>query len=109
MGQYDYDECTLPACGIATEYGCDYLDTVNITWINLAICAPRFIVGYTIEDAPVCDAASSVDATMVSELRVHTIANVVELFMQTFVVLQTTPIPDSVLVMWLHDPLRPCG
>ncbi|GFS57973.1 hypothetical protein TNCV_3124621 [Trichonephila clavipes] len=46
---------------------------------------------------------------MVSELRTHDAANVVELFVQTFVVLQTTPILDSELVAWLHDPLRPCG
>ncbi|GFV51668.1 hypothetical protein TNCV_1320241 [Trichonephila clavipes] len=69
----------------------------------------QFVVGYTIEDAPVCDVASRVAAVKVSELRVHTVANVVELFVKTFVVLQTTPVLDSVLVTWLHDPLRPCG
>ncbi|GFX62572.1 hypothetical protein TNCV_4867351 [Trichonephila clavipes] len=69
----------------------------------------RFVIDHTIEDLSVCDAASRVAAAIVSELRVHTYANVVEQFVQTFAVLQTTPILDSVLVIWLHDPLRPCG
>ncbi|GFX20690.1 hypothetical protein TNCV_77481 [Trichonephila clavipes] len=57
----------------------------------------------------VCDAASRVVTTMVSELKVNdAAANIVELFMQTCVLLQTTPILDSGLVTWLHDPLRPC-
>ncbi|GFX42781.1 hypothetical protein TNCV_2197381 [Trichonephila clavipes] len=46
---------------------------------------------------------------MVSEHGVHAAASVVELFMQIFVVSKTTPILDSGLVTWLHDPLRPCG
>ncbi|GFW91961.1 hypothetical protein TNCV_2152411 [Trichonephila clavipes] len=69
----------------------------------------RFVVDHTIEDAPVYDAASRVAAAMASELRVHAAANVVELFVQTLVVLQTTPILDSRLVTGLHDPLRPYG
>ncbi|GFX10386.1 hypothetical protein TNCV_1867811 [Trichonephila clavipes] len=40
---------------------------------------------------------------MVSKLRINAAANVVELFVQTFVVLQSTPILDSGLVAW------PCG
>ncbi|GFT46991.1 DDE_Tnp_IS1595 domain-containing protein [Trichonephila clavipes] len=62
-----------------------------------------FVVDHTIEDAPDCDAASREAAAMVSELRVHAAASVVELFVQTLVVLQTTPILDSGLVTWLHD------
>ncbi|GFT93701.1 hypothetical protein TNCV_499781 [Trichonephila clavipes] len=69
----------------------------------------KFVVDHTIEDAPVCDAASKVAASMVSELRVHTIANVVELFVQKLVVLQTSQILDSGLVMRQHQPLRLCG
>ncbi|GFW83235.1 uncharacterized protein TNCV_2508751 [Trichonephila clavipes] len=60
----------------------------------------RLVVDYTIEDAPVCDAASRVAAAVVSELRVHATANVVELFVQTIVVLQTTSILDLGLA---HD------
>ncbi|GFV81256.1 hypothetical protein TNCV_4772831 [Trichonephila clavipes] len=72
-------------------------------------CTQRFVVNQLIEDAPVCNAASRVTAVMVSELRVHAAANVVELFVQTLVVLQTTPMLDSELETWLNDPLRPCG
>ncbi|GFW92469.1 hypothetical protein TNCV_517872 [Trichonephila clavipes] len=39
-------------------------------------------------------AASRVAAAMVSELRVHDVVNVVELFAQTLFVLKTTPILD---------------
>ncbi|GFX13575.1 putative DD41D transposase [Trichonephila clavipes] len=67
-----------------------------------------FVVDHTIEDSPVCDAAPRVAEVMVSELRVHATANVVEPFVQTLV-LQTTPILDPELVTWLHDPLRSCG
>ncbi|GFX02522.1 hypothetical protein TNCV_727761 [Trichonephila clavipes] len=66
-----------------------------------------FVVDHTIKEAFVCDAASRVATTMVSTLRVHAVANVVELFVQTLVVLQTTTILDSELVMWPHDLLRP--
>ncbi|GFU53284.1 hypothetical protein TNCV_2953201 [Trichonephila clavipes] len=68
----------------------------------------KFIVDHTIEDAPFCDAASIVATTMVPELRVYAAASIVELFVQTLV-LQTTPVLDSGLMMWLCDPLRPCG
>ncbi|GFW29025.1 hypothetical protein TNCV_2355831 [Trichonephila clavipes] len=68
-----------------------------------------FVVDCTIEDAPVYDTASREAIAMVSELRVHAAANVVELFMQTLFVLQTTPILYSRLVTWLHDPLSSCG
>ncbi|GFT00638.1 hypothetical protein TNCV_141831 [Trichonephila clavipes] len=63
----------------------------------------------TIEDAFVCDAVSRVSAAMISDLRVNTAAKGVKLFVQTLVVLQTTPVLDSGLVKWLHDPLRPSG
>ncbi|GFX43772.1 hypothetical protein TNCV_4110511 [Trichonephila clavipes] len=36
----------------------------------------RFVVDHTIEDAPFCDAASSVDVAMVSDQRVHAAVNV---------------------------------
>ncbi|GFT47345.1 hypothetical protein TNCV_3749231 [Trichonephila clavipes] len=50
----------------------------------------RFVIDHTNEDAPVCDAVSRAN-----ELRVHAAANVVELFVQALVVLQTIPILDS--------------
>ncbi|GFT25823.1 hypothetical protein TNCV_1517881 [Trichonephila clavipes] len=68
----------------------------------------RFIADHTIKDAPVCDAVSRV-ATMASEMRVNAAANVIELFMQTLVILQTTSILDSELETRLCYPLRPCG
>ncbi|GFX89290.1 hypothetical protein TNCV_1339891 [Trichonephila clavipes] len=60
--------------------GCDHLDAVGKTWIDLEKChltirAPRFVVDHTIEDAPVCDATSRVAAAMISELRVNAAAN----------------------------------
>ncbi|GFW99537.1 hypothetical protein TNCV_3417701 [Trichonephila clavipes] len=70
---------------------------------------PRFVADHTIEAAPICDATSEVSAAMVSELRFHTAANVIEQFVQTLVVLQTTPTLDSGIMTWLHDSLRPCG
>ncbi|GFV96388.1 hypothetical protein TNCV_2869661 [Trichonephila clavipes] len=69
----------------ATKHGYSHLDAVNRTWINLkkrclVICAPSFDVDHTFEDAPVWDAASRVAASMIFELRVHSAANIVELF-----------------------------
>ncbi|GFU06201.1 centrosomal protein [Trichonephila clavipes] len=66
----------------------------------------RLVVDLTIQDAPICDAVSRAVVVMVSELRVHAAANVIELFVQTLVVVQTTPNLDSGLTAWLHDPLR---
>ncbi|GFS61604.1 hypothetical protein TNCV_4312711 [Trichonephila clavipes] len=59
----------------ATKHGCVHRNAVKRAWIHLkklrlTIHAPRFIVDCTFEDAPVCDAASRVAATMVSKLRV---------------------------------------
>ncbi|GFU78248.1 hypothetical protein TNCV_5008291 [Trichonephila clavipes] len=68
-----------------------------------------FVADRTIEDAPACDAASRVAAAMFSELRVHAAANIIELFVQTLVVLKIIPILDTGLVTGLHDPLRQCG
>ncbi|GFT52261.1 hypothetical protein TNCV_8951 [Trichonephila clavipes] len=66
---------------------------------SLAINVSTFVVGHTIEEAPVCDAPLRVAASMVSEMRgVYAVENVVELFMQTFAVLQTTPVLDSGLL-----------
>ncbi|GFV91843.1 hypothetical protein TNCV_2975151 [Trichonephila clavipes] len=116
MGQYDDDECTLSICfhHDAAKHGCDYLDTVNRTWCHLkkghfAIRAPRIVVDHTINDVPVCVAALRLAAAMISELRVHAAAYVVDLFVQILVVLQTTLILNSGLVTWLHDPLSQCG
>ncbi|GFS86217.1 hypothetical protein TNCV_660961 [Trichonephila clavipes] len=64
------------------------------------------VIDHTFENPPVCDTASSVATAMFSELRIHAYANVVELFVQTHIVLQTTPIHDSELKTWLHDSLR---
>ncbi|GFV72198.1 hypothetical protein TNCV_995701 [Trichonephila clavipes] len=87
MGQYNDDECTLlmRVYHDTTKHGCDHLNAANRTCIHLkkrrlAICMPRFVVDHNIENFLVCDAASWVAAAMVSELRVHAAANVVELF-----------------------------
>ncbi|GFX86291.1 hypothetical protein TNCV_2561731 [Trichonephila clavipes] len=76
---------------------------------RLTIRTFRFVVDHTIEDALLCYAAPRVAAVMIYELRVHNAANVIKLFVQIFVVLQTTPILSSGLMTWRHDPLRSCG
>ncbi|GFV84750.1 uncharacterized protein TNCV_4297321 [Trichonephila clavipes] len=96
------------------KHGCDILIAFNRVCINLkkrrlAICALRFVVYHTFEDAPVCDAASRIVEAIVSELRVHATTNVFELFLQALVVLQTSPSLNPGLLTRLHDPLRPCG
>ncbi|GFU65631.1 hypothetical protein TNCV_635541 [Trichonephila clavipes] len=48
-------------------------------------CRPGFVVDYTSEDTPVCDAESRVAADMVSVLRVHAAAYGNELLVQTLV------------------------
>ncbi|GFU04912.1 hypothetical protein TNCV_1290241 [Trichonephila clavipes] len=58
----------------------------------------RFIVDNTIEDVHVCDAVTKIVATIVSELRIRAAENVVEMSIQTLVVLLLTPILDSELV-----------
>ncbi|GFW66045.1 transposable element Tc3 transposase [Trichonephila clavipes] len=115
MGCFDDHERMLPTCvhHDFTIQGCAHLDTVNRIWIHLkkgllTIPAPRFLVDHTIEDIPLCDAAAGLATSMVTELRVHAAANVVELFVQTFVVLRTIPILDSGLKTFQHDPLSPC-
>ncbi|GFV31075.1 hypothetical protein TNCV_4814081 [Trichonephila clavipes] len=96
----------------ASKHVCYHLGAVNKTWIGvrksrLAIFVPRFVIDHAIQDTPLCDAASRVVAALVSKLRVHAAANVIEIFMQTLIVSQITPISDSGLVTSLHDPLRP--
>ncbi|GFV55603.1 hypothetical protein TNCV_1820901 [Trichonephila clavipes] len=88
MSQNDDDEYTLSMCvpHDAFKYVCDYLD-------YLSIRTPSIDVNRTIEDAPICDAASRVAAPMVSKLRVHATTNVIKTFVQTlFVVLKLTAI-----------------
>ncbi|GFW61084.1 hypothetical protein TNCV_4872941 [Trichonephila clavipes] len=53
------------------------------------------VVDHTIKDAPVRDSTSRVALAMASKLRVNATANVVEMFMQTLVALQTTPMLNS--------------
>ncbi|GFX49271.1 hypothetical protein TNCV_3333891 [Trichonephila clavipes] len=93
MDQYDDDKSTLPVCvhHDATKHGCDNLHVVKEARIylkiwRLTIHAPRFIVDHTIEDTPVFDAGSSVAAAMVSELKINSVTNAIELFVQTLAV-----------------------
>ncbi|GFW76230.1 hypothetical protein TNCV_3800651 [Trichonephila clavipes] len=71
--------------------------------------AEKFAVDNIIEDALDCDEVLSRAGTMVHEMRVHSVTNIIGLFLQTLVVLQTTPILDTGLLTWLLDPLRSCG
>ncbi|GFX74063.1 hypothetical protein TNCV_490271 [Trichonephila clavipes] len=71
----------------AVKHRCDPLDAENRTWIplkrgRLTIRAPRFTVEHTFKNAPVSDSASTVPTAMVSELRVHAAANVIDMFLQ---------------------------
>ncbi|GFV07907.1 hypothetical protein TNCV_3700951 [Trichonephila clavipes] len=66
--------------------------------------ATRFVVNHTIKDFPVYGAAARAAVAMVSELRAHAAADVIELFVETLV-LKTTPILDSGLVKRLYGPL----
>ncbi|GFV65088.1 hypothetical protein TNCV_2303951 [Trichonephila clavipes] len=74
---------------------------VHLKKWRLSFRYPKFIVDYNIENVPVCGAMTRVAAAMVSEMRVLAAANVVELFVQTIVVLQNTSILVSGLVTWL--------
>ncbi|GFU85518.1 hypothetical protein TNCV_2952171 [Trichonephila clavipes] len=67
--------------------------TISGRALSFLICT-RLIVDTTIEDVPVCDASSNVAASMVFELRVHAAVNIVELFVQTFVLCQTSTVHD---------------
>ena len=115
MCQYDDVECTLAVCVLhdAAKHECGHHDPVYRTWIRRkrrreAIPASRFVVHDTIGGAPVCDTASRVVDTIVAVLTVHAAANVVELFVQTQVVLQTIAFLDSGFVTSLYDSVRPC-
>ncbi|GFT23714.1 hypothetical protein TNCV_3511761 [Trichonephila clavipes] len=116
MGKYGDDECMLPMCvhHDATIHRYDLLDTVNRNWIHVigltfpASYEPRFVFDHTIEDAFIYDAASRISEAIVSEMSIHAAANVVELLMQTFVVFAKYPVPESGVLLWLHDPLRAC-
>ena len=59
-----------------------------------AISAFSFIIEHTIEDDPVYDVASMAAEDVVVELTVHAAGNIVELLMQTLIVLQTTQFLD---------------
>ncbi|GFX13298.1 hypothetical protein TNCV_2907211 [Trichonephila clavipes] len=107
----------LPMCvhHDAAKHGLDHLDAHpckqnldSFEKMTFHHSCSRFVVDYTTKDALLCDAVTTVAAAIVTELRVHTIANVVKLLFQTFDVLKTIPTLDSVLVTWLHDPLKSC-
>ncbi|GFV81836.1 hypothetical protein TNCV_1057251 [Trichonephila clavipes] len=73
------------------------------------LCSQVLVVDHIIKDAPVYESASRVARSIVSELSIHAAANVLDLFVQTLLISQTTPILDSGLTTWLQDPLSSCG
>ncbi|GFU50631.1 hypothetical protein TNCV_235931, partial [Trichonephila clavipes] len=101
--------------GIESEIGGHVQVQMPMQLQHDATAHQRFVVDHAIEDTSVCDAASIVVAAIVSKLRVHAAANVIELFVQILVVLQLTPILDLGLMTLGpnsdlgHDPLKPCG
>ena len=58
----------------------------------------EFVVEYIIVGGPEYDVESRVSEAMVAKQTVHAVAYVVKLFVQTLVVLQTTPFFDTGIV-----------
>ncbi|GFU07498.1 hypothetical protein TNCV_2224901 [Trichonephila clavipes] len=85
---------------------CDYLDAVSRTciriWKNDVL--PFMRPGSSLI-IPLKTFRSAMQHQGKPELRVHAAANI-KLFVQ---VLRTTPVFDSGLVAWLHDPFKPWG
>ena len=104
-----------PVCTLVTyvlrstaKYEYDHHDSLNKFKIrlharHLAIPASRFVFEHIIDCPHVCDVANRVAKAIVVELTVHAAANVVELFMHTVVILQTTPFLDARLVTWSYE------
>ena len=89
------------------------MDNVNKTEFRLiildhTILASRFVIKLIAEGALACDLVSRVFKVIVADLSLHAAANIIELFVQIFVVLQGTKFLESVLMMWPYDSLRPC-
>ena len=102
IGQYYVVECKLRTSILlhATKHEYDHYNTVNRIEICLkkwhyVILSPRFVVEHTTESALVCDLESDFSLwflkTMIPEQTTWATANVVELFLQKLVVLQTIP------------------
>ena len=89
MGLYDDEEKILLD---DIKHGYDHHDPVDKITIYektqiYGILACMSIVEKIIEDSPVCYVAQKVAEAMVTEMTVHATANVVELFVQRFLVL----------------------
>ena len=65
-----------------------------------------FVVEHTIEDPPVCAAMYKGPKFMVAKIIAQVAANIVKLFVQTYV-LQSIPFLDLELVMCPYHPLIP--
>ena len=64
------------------------------------------IVEHAIENVSVYNVVPRVVEAMVNKMTICAAKNFFELFVQTFVVLQTTRFSNSGLVTWLYNPLR---
>ena len=107
------NKCTPSTCVLhdVSKNSCNPLDVVNRIEIHMKIwffttSGSKYVVIYIIEGAPVCDVAYRVAEAMTAELRVHAAASVIQLFVQEFVFLQTTPFLDLGVLKWLYDLLK---
>ena len=101
MDQHEVVKCTLVIYVPydAAKHRCHHHDDVNTIEIHLktrlhSISASRFVVKHTVVDVSVCAVASSITDTTVVELTIQAAKNILVLFMQTLVFLQTTSFLD---------------
>ena len=97
----------------AAKCGRCHHDVVNSIKIRLKIrchliTMSKFVAEQIIKSTSVCSVESIKAEAMINKQAVHVAANVVKLFMLTFVVLQTIPFLDSEILMCLYKPLRTC-
>ena len=97
IDQIDDVKCTLASCAVdvAAKYECDHQGNakrivIRLKMLRQADPASTFSVEHISKSAPVCDVASREDESIVLQLTVHAAANVIELFVHTLLVLQTT-------------------
>ncbi|GFU56788.1 hypothetical protein TNCV_4041901 [Trichonephila clavipes] len=68
-----------------------------------------FVIDYAVEDAIFCDAMTRIATAMVSQSWEFMLLQTPSNCSSDTCCLARTPILDSGIVMWLHDPLRLCG
>ena len=95
----------------ATKNKCNYQEALNTIKIFLnkrfkVTLTPKVIVERTIKGISFCDVESREALAMITELPVHATVNVVKLFVQIFLIFQTTLLLMSGILTWLYKKLR---